>query len=181
MAHWLEFDFRYSWTLETLVALDRGIEKCSAGHSEGLDRLEHAEELVVLAFVALQGYVSGTQANLRTVFPTLAVSNEGLRARNCPVTAGVSHIEAIWAVGNYYKHHEEWPDWAPSRARKSTVLTLDKLEVSAVTEFRCMETVKALHGGWVPLTQLLRGASEWREAWFSELRMGMLPNPTLQR
>ena len=51
-------------------------------------------------FLKISGNVSGTQAKLRTVFPTLAASNEGLHARNCPVTAGVSHIEAIWAAGN---------------------------------------------------------------------------------
>jgi hypothetical protein len=130
----VEFDFRHSWTLETLEALDRGIEKLSANYDDGLDLLEHAEELVGLGFVALQGYVSGTQANLRTVFPAFAISNEDLRAQHCQTTSGVTHIEAIWAAGNYYKHHDEWPDWTPVAARRTDAwkardLSCDRISV----------------------------------------------------
>jgi hypothetical protein len=174
--HWLELcDFRYSWTLETLEALDRGLSKLSADQQDGLDLLEHAEELVGLAFVALQGYVSATTADLRDLSPTLALTNEDLRARNSPAASGVTHIEAIWAAGNYYKHHDEWPDWTPVAARRNTILTLGSLGISSATEFRCVETMKALHGSWVPLPRLLQSASEWRDAWVSELGTGMVP------
>jgi hypothetical protein len=180
--HWLELsDFRYGWTFETLDALDRGLAKLSADYQDGLDLLEHAEELVGLAFVALQGYVSGSTADLRAFAPTLAITNEDLRARNCPVTSGVTHIEAIWATGNYYKHHDEWPDWTPAAARRNTILTLESLGISAATEFPCVETMKALHGCWVPLPRLLQSASEWREAWLSELRTGMVPTVSSPR
>jgi hypothetical protein len=179
-----EFDFRYSWTRETLEALDRGMEKLSSQHDDGLNLLEHAEDLVGLGFVALQGYVSSTQTTLRTVFPPLDISNKRIRAKNCQPcqrAAGVTQIEAIWATANYYKHHDEWPNWKPEGQRRPTIVTLGKLGISETTEFPCVDSMKLLHGDWAPLVSILDVASAWREAWLSELRLGSPPSELLRQ
>ncbi len=168
--HWLEFDWRYSWALETLKALDHGVEKISNEYSDGLDLLEHAEEIVGLGFVALQTYVSGTITTLKKVFRPLSAADEDLRSRNCRSASGVTVVESIWAAGNYYKHHDMWPDWNPKGRRGSIILTLSKLGISAASKFPCVETMEVLQGPGAPLVGLLEVASTWREASFSQLR-----------
>jgi hypothetical protein len=166
-----EFDGRYAWTREAIAALENGLEQLPNDHDDGLDLLEYAEELVGLSFVTLQVYVSGTTTTLGKMFPDRPESvAEGLRSRNCPSVLGVPFVEGIWATGDYYKHHDEWPDWTPVKNKsKNTILTLGKLGITARTEFPCVETLKVLQGGWGRLVGLLEVASAWREASFSEL------------
>jgi len=176
MAHIREFDFRHSWTFETLQTLDHGIQKLVADQLDGLDLLEHLEDVVGLAFVALQTYITGTEAHLRAVFPAATLNSRDVRSQNCDATSGVRYVEAIWAAGNYYKHHDQWPDWQPNGARAETIISLGKLGISEATEFPCVEVKKALNAETLPLADLLAVVSDWREAWLSHLRTAALPN-----
>ena len=181
MTHILEFDFRHSWVYETLQALDRGVEKLVNDRLDGLDLLEHVDDIVGLGFVALQTYIGGTEADLRAVFPPLATSSRDLRAKQCKEVSGVSCVEAIWAAANFYKHHDQWPDWRPTGSRKDTVNTLARLGIVESTEFPCVEVQRALQTDSTPLVGLLDLVSDWRENWLSHLRIAALPNQPLQR
>jgi hypothetical protein len=174
--HILEFDWRRSPTDRVLDALDRSIEGLSKDYDDGLDQLEHGEELVGLGLAALQAYVNGVQADLRRVFPQLEWSDADLRHHHSETVSGVTIIEGIWSGANYYKHHDEWDDWSPTGHRRLTVSTLEALGISAATEFPCVVLARALQGGHSPLADLLETATRWRDAWFLAIRCAEQPN-----
>ncbi|MEP7367453.1 MAG: hypothetical protein ABI972_29690 [Acidobacteriota bacterium] len=162
--HIREMDFRQSWTTEVMHALDGGIERCTSGTPDGLDGLEHAEEIVGLAFVALQTYVAATEADLQVVFPTLT-AHKAFRQRHSAEISGVTYVEAICAAANFYKHREE-----PGGCRASTINPLTMLGITQSTEFPCVGVHKLMSAGSYKLAHLAQVVFSWRQQWLSQLR-----------
>ena len=169
MTHWREWDVRHSWTFAALQALDDGIEKLLAEQPDGWDIVEELEEVVGLAFVALQNYITRTEEDLITVHGAAGSSRQDIRSQHCALTSENIVRPGDMGGANYYKHHEEWPsDWKlPGRHAESS-RSLMKLGISNATESPCIELKKALNAD--TLIDLLSVVSNWREKWFSQLR-----------
>jgi hypothetical protein len=170
MTNIYEFDFRHSWTIAVLDSLDQGILQIANELPDGLDQVEHIEEVVGIAFVALQGYISGAEADMHSAFSIPKQTSQRLRKENCPTVSGVPLIGAIWAAANYYKHHDQWPDWKPIGQRRETITTLARLGISKDTEFPCVKVHRAVTAHSGRLVQLLGLVTAWREMWISVLR-----------
>lgn len=110
---WEEFDFKRSWTEAALDALTSAATRVDlAASHDPLDVVETFEETVGLGFVAMQAYI--TQAG--EVFARLAPPGRTYllhrdnrfapALRNFPEETAVS---IVWAMANFYKHHDEWP------------------------------------------------------------------------
>jgi hypothetical protein len=165
------FDWRYSWTREALEGLDASLQRLAVSQRDGLDMLEHAETLVGLGYVALQAYLSSALSDLKVVVGAGCPGPRRLRSERSAVIPGtvLSFVQVIWAAANYFKHHDEWPSWAPDGKRKDTVEMLAKVGISERSEFPCSELLRLLRqGGW-DLAPLADVVSEWREAWFAAL------------
>ena len=160
-----EFDWHYAFTRRILAAVDAEIRAVADSWPDCLDEYEHQEELAGIAFVALQRYISGTLASFRRVFPTQTETDYELRGQDCPSVAGVTVVEGIWTAANYWKHHDEWPDWKAEARRKPTIHTLTKLGVTAGTELPCLSLLQMLAGDNPgALSRLLEISSSWRGA-----------------
>lgn len=179
MLNMYPFGAHDSLTRLVLSALDQGINKLNTFEDAG-DALEHAEELAGLAFLALQQHIRASSSVLRRCYPDLKASDSELRQKNCDSISGTTYVEGVWAAGNYFKHHDEWPDWSPEGSRAYTITVLAKLEITQATCEPCFELAMRLQGGLeirrqgrsLPLTKLLPPIVRWRDAWLSELESG---------
>ncbi len=166
--HILEFDFRYSWIQEVLRGLDHAIE--SRDRFDGMDQMETGEAILGIGFIALQAYIAGTVSDLKEIFSPTEKPHD-LRAMSPLVgSTCVPLVEAIWAVANYYKHHDEWPDWQPKGPRAPTIDTLKNLGVDESTEFPCIEIIKLLLSPHWHLLPLMEAVSAWREELLEVMR-----------
>lgn len=173
MMNMYEMDWQYSSTHRVLVALDgamNDIEKNTPPHEDGIDMLDSSEGVVGVAFVALQQYITASNAAARRAFPGRQVGCAAMRVKHCQVVGDVPFVEGVWAAANYFKHHDEWEDWQPKGKSHVTISVLRQLGVNETTDFPCNRLVEALQEKWTPLVDLLSPLSKWREDWFSELR-----------
>ena len=166
-----EFDLRYPWTRDVLGALDQVLEQLTSRYDDGLDILECADETIGIGCVALQTYIGNALKALREVFahaPSVTI----LRQQWCPVVgnSGCGVVDVVWACANYYKHHDEWPNWNSEGHRKETIDVLAKVGISESTNFRCVDVLRSIQGDNVRLTDLLVTLSAWRKSWIAELR-----------
>jgi hypothetical protein len=166
-----EFDLRYPWTSDVLGALDRALEQLASKYDDGLDIVECADETIGIGCVALQTYIGNALKALREVFahaPSVTI----LRQQRSPVVgnSGCTVVDVVWACANYYKHHDEWPNWNSEGRRKETIDVLAKVRISESTNFRCVEVLRSIQGDNVRMTDVLHTLSAWRESWIAELR-----------
>jgi hypothetical protein len=85
------------------------------------DECDQIEELLGIAFVACQAYVNRVWKQVKDLnkaceleygkpMPSLANRQMTLRVEGSKLTgSSITNIEAIYAVGNFWKHSEEWP------------------------------------------------------------------------
>ena len=170
LGHWRQFDFRYSWLREALRALDAGIDRIVSSDEDGMHQAEHIEELVGLAFVALQAYIASTISDLRAAYPREGIERGTFLQQKSEPIAGLTCVAVTWHMGNYYKHHDEWQDWQPVGPRSETVRALERLGITETTELPCKEALRLLLGDRAELTMLLESVAAWRDAWFRELQ-----------
>lgn len=167
MVSFYALDLRYDSTREVIDTVARALKSLPEDKPEwfdGLSILEHAEELVGVAFVAAQVYLGGTVSDLSKV------TRQKLRKQDLlghgaalDVFPSVRKVEIIDAAANYWKHHDEWEDWKPNRWNQHTTETLAKVKVDGETEFPC-HTIATLLGGsdYTDLDWLTELASAWR-------------------
>lgn len=123
--HWLD---RVHKAIEKEIARGtRRLEKLEqSGNPQYLDSVadeecEQIEELLGVAFVACQSFINrilnrlqdlneACMAEAGSKLPSLATRQEALRIM-APTLAGsaFTDVEVIYAVGNYWKHSEDWP------------------------------------------------------------------------
>jgi hypothetical protein len=169
MGHWRQLDFRYSWLREALHALDAGLQRINSSDSDGMHQAEHTEELLGLAFVAIQAYMASSMSDLGAAFPHIKIGRADFLAQHSVSVGGVSCAEVLWHMGNYYKHHDEWEDWQPVGPRSETVRVLDRIGVTQETELPCRKALVLLLGDKIELASLLESTSVWRDEWFRDL------------
>jgi len=161
------FDLRRDSTKEVLDAVTRSLKSLPEDKPQwfdGLFILEHAEELVGVAFVAAQVYLSGTVSDLSKVAGQELHKSDLLhRGDVVDVFPSVCKVEILDAGANYWKHHEEWEDWKPNRWNRRTIEILAKVKVDRETEFPC-HTIATLLGGddYTDLDWLMETVSVWR-------------------
>ncbi len=169
MNHILEFDFRYSSTWDVIRGLDQAFANRDR-RADGMEQLETAETIIGIGYIALQTYITGAIADLGAVFQISQKPHE-LRAMAPTLgRTGATVIEAVWSLANYFKHHEEWPDWNAEGSRRSTIETLTRLHIAEDTEFPCIELMKIVEPDHWRLLPLLESGSRWREGLFTSLR-----------
>lgn len=165
-----EIDWQHTCTWQTLDAIDRGLLQLEGQLPECFDLEEHVEDMVGLGFVALQTYVRSTCAAVRAGFPDCPHPTR-LRAGESPLVdgTGLTYVEAVWTAGNYYKHHDEWPDWQPTGSRRETVLALSRLGISPASWHPCTTVLVRLQDPDARLRECLAVLRRWREAWLERL------------
>jgi hypothetical protein len=163
-------DLRYDSTKEVLDSVARALKSLPEGKPEwfdGLFILEHAEELVGVAFAAAQVYLNSalsvlskaTGRKLDKKFRTPLLQHGEV----LDLFPSVCKIEVIYAAANYWKHHDEWENWKPNGRNRDTIETLAKVEVNDETEFPCNRIATLLGGeDYSDLNWLLEAVSVWR-------------------
>ena len=168
--HLHEVDFRYDWVTLTLHALKTGFESVreKADANEGFDglwQLEHIENILGIAFVVAQAYISGTVEDINKVRQSNGKREKGKMEYYTdddePLPSGISRILLINSIANYYKHHDEWDAWPPNLTGR----TLANIGIMESTEFPCYEAAKNLwdENDIENLGNLLSIISEWRK------------------
>jgi len=115
-----------------IAASSRRIDKAKAtGNDEYLDAVvddecDRIEELLGIAFVAAQTFISRLRSRLGWVSDILkeefgtglsfAFPPRGMLTRGRTLPGGKPAIEVINAVANYWKHQEDWPTAEESKA-----------------------------------------------------------------
>jgi hypothetical protein len=74
-------------------------------------------------------------------------------------------------MANYFKHHEQWPDWSPMGRRKATVSVLHAAGITDDDSYPCLKAAKMLGldqgDGMEALVALISG---WRASVISDCK-----------
>jgi|GEM_PF-5348893 len=134
-----------------------------------MDQLETAETILGIGYITLQTYIAGAIADLKAVFPFCQKPPELMAMSLMLGNTQTTVIEAVWCLANYFKHHDEWPDWKAKGPRR-TIETLNRLGINEETEFPCIELMKVLASDQWRFLPLMQSCSDWRESLFAALR-----------
>ena len=170
-----EIDWRIGPLHDVIVGIEAGLktirERIDVEEGfDGLCALEYADPLLGLGFVAAQAYVLGAWTDLNRVR-----NRDGrppLEKYACyasdpiAVRAGVTRIELVNAIANYFKHHVEWSDWPANK----TTQVLSRVGITKTTDFPCVEATRLLCGELWEMIVLHQIVREWRTHIFSALR-----------
>jgi hypothetical protein len=181
MTHWrLLSDFRYGHTSTLLSGLQDVISRFDQ-YPWPEDRdpdavLEIADQVVGLAFVAVQNYMSEVPLIVRES----AESNRSIKridmidlTRLCgervPNTS-LRDMEIVWHLGNYWKHADEWESpWKTQAAKnersRKTIEALQEMAIEESTETPLLKGLElAVETPWqFAIHRLLDRAATWRE------------------
>jgi hypothetical protein len=165
-----EFDFRYEWVGEILLALETGFvrihERVKAKPwFDGIWQLEYAESILGIAFVAAQAYILGVVEDANRIRERKGKNRidkiDYYSDVPKPLSSGISQILLINSIANYYKHHDEWDKWP----NNLTGRTLTQVGIVDITDFPCNTAATILWGDTKidSLKNILTLISEWRE------------------
>jgi hypothetical protein len=169
-----EIDWRQSSVRRILFALSQGLDANAQQFEDGGDvddALEYEDDLCGIAFVTAQAYITGVVADVKALRGARSpVSKHELLKTVNPIVADTTLTRMLLCdtMANYYKHRDEWDDWAASTtptARRTTEL----LQMAGFTEgdkHLCTTVATLLFGNvvvksLVPLVDML---SSWRVA-----------------
>lgn len=116
---------------EVLSSLGRSIRECAvrAERNEELAdyECEKTEVLLGMAFLACQAKITAVTeavARVRRWSQNDTASRATLRALG-PQQNGYSRVQLLWALGNYFKHRDEWTkeDWETPRPKNRATIT----------------------------------------------------------
>ncbi len=169
-----EFDWHISSTRRILITLaevltDIDLELDAAQEQHQIDdALDMAENVLGLAFVAAQAYITGT-IGMWTRMPQLAQSvnkHDSVKSFGEPLSGSpVTDIQLVDAAANYYKHHDEWHDYAKPGPHTRTVRILQEAGIDITDPYPCVQTGEILFSPSSPeyLGRLLLMLTRWRE------------------
>jgi hypothetical protein len=178
MVSLLEFDGRYFSTQRIFEALSEGLksvrrdleesEQSDAPYFEVEIALDQVDALLGIAFVTAQTYITGTVSDLNLGPEIVRKSRKEQLLKNyCDYLPGLTltKLELVDAMANYFKHHDEWPDWSASGPHQRTVTVLRSVGIDENDHCLCVEAANILlqHEDW-NLTELLQLLSTWRKA-----------------
>jgi hypothetical protein len=175
-----EVDWRIDPLKHVVVGIDAGLAAIEAqiGDPEwydGVHACDDAEPLLGLGFVAFQTYAVGAVADLNRIRASRRKPKKNkLDCYSCdPVTlrGGVTRIQLVHAVANYFKHHDEWPRWPTNKGDSGfpDAEILARVGITQETTHPCIAATNLLCGtGWkmIVLHQIVR---EWRAHLISKL------------
>lgn len=175
-----EIDWRISYIRRIAMALSQGIDlvnyELNLSEESGdpdsppfdpLDAAEHIENLLGIAFVTAQTYITGTVSDI----PKLTSSSSTPTKRQLLQDfseeipgSNITKMELCDAIANYWKHQEEWDGWSGTPKNKRTLEILRGIGIEESENFPCQKVADVLWpGGWQNLEQLLGLISEWRQ------------------
>jgi len=170
--HYREIDLREGLMRKLYLSLSHGFSIINNNLEniewyDGLFAKEQAEMIFGIAFVAAQKYITGS---ISDIFSAAGKGNNltklNMISKCSPEVAGdTTKISLIYAIANYFKHHDEWDNWEANGHKKSTIETLGKCNINEETEFPCQEVVTILWGEkkFIELNNLLDILVEWRK------------------
>jgi hypothetical protein len=131
-----EIDWRKSSVRQILFALSQGLNANAQQFEDGGDvddALEYEDDLCGIAFVTAQAYITGVVADANALRGTRSPirKHELLKSAN-PIVADttLTRMQLCDTMANYYKHRDEWVDWAAPAAHHTT----DLLRMAGFTE-----------------------------------------------
>jgi hypothetical protein len=149
--HIREMDFRKEWLGELFRALKTGIGAISLKLDEvewfdGINAEEYSESILGIAFVAAQTYIAGTVSDLKEMVdrPNEIIKWRLLSLDKRVIKDNVNTLQLIDATANYFKHHDEWPDWQVTSRNRDTISTLNRCGITKDTEFPCYSAATLL-------------------------------------
>jgi len=176
VAHIIQFDFSHSWVSAVLNGLRTAAHEIEQRYrtEEGFDalvRLEHQEEILGVSCVAVQSYMNRTWAEIQKY--DLKVNRTEAKLQMYQMFGpkigqpGIAHAELVYHLANYWKHHDEWPDWTPKQnePRYGTVKVLANVGITADTDFPCIHGLQKIRPPVDPLfDELEQLLFDWRRA-----------------
>jgi hypothetical protein len=144
-----EVDWRYSPTEQVLSAISVGLnEVATKVVPVDIDEaLEQWESLLGIAFVMAQTYITGTVSDVNKITRSSPpLKKVDLLKKFSRLISGTKVTGALLidAIANYYKHHDEWPDWSPVGARKSTIEVLNEVGIHEHDSHPCRKAANML-------------------------------------
>jgi hypothetical protein len=123
-----EIDWRQSSVRQILSALSQGLDANAQKFDDGGDvddALDYEDDLCGIAFVTAQAYITGVVADVKALRGVRSsISKHELLKLFNPIVADtkLTRMQLCDAMANYYKHRDEWSDWADPAARRTTEL-----------------------------------------------------------
>jgi hypothetical protein len=180
-----EVDWRIGPLEHVVVGIDAGLAAIEAQIADsewydGLHACEDTEPLLGLGFVAFQTYALGTVEDLIRIRASRGkskVTKKGGFKHDCyscdpiAVKGGVTRIQLISAIANYFKHHDEWSTWPASEDDRGfeDAQVLARVGIRQKTEFPCIEAANLLCGTSWNMIVLHQIVQEWRAHLISKL------------
>jgi hypothetical protein len=169
-----EIDWRKSSVRQILFALSQGLNANAQQFDDGGDvddALEYEDDLCGIAFVTAQAYITGVVADVNALRGTRSpISKHELLKSANPIVADttLTRMQLCDTMANYYKHRDEWDDWAASTT-SAAARTIELLQMAGFTEGdkHLCTTVATLLFGNVEvksLVSLVDMLSSWRVA-----------------
>ena len=176
MTHWIQVDFSHSWISAVFKGLREAADLIKRRHEtedyfDVLFALEHLEEVYGTTCVVAQTYMSRTWAELAKADLNVSLresKREMVRMFGRMIgESKITQVELVYHLGNYWKHCDNWPDWAPEQKdpRYHTIKALAALGITQDTDFPCvrgLELISSTSGAlFDELETILSG---WRQA-----------------
>jgi hypothetical protein len=149
-----EIDWRFSSTQQVFQALSDALKNVeniildeAQADYEREDGLEHAENLLGIAFVAAQIYIAGTVSDVNQ-FAKVAIKltkDQLVKTHSEKITEKtITKLELCDALANYYKHHDEWESWLTVGRQQKTIATLQAAGIKESDSYPCMKAAEIL-------------------------------------
>jgi hypothetical protein len=149
--HYLETDYRSEWVKEILISLDHGFINIQKKYDENewFDAYwaqEQVESIYGIAYVTAQTYITGTISDMSKISALEATKERKAEwmATAESVVNGISAINLMNAMANYFKHNEEWDEGKLVRNNKNTIEILDRCNINSETDFPCWTAAQTL-------------------------------------
>ena len=168
--HYREIDCRAEWMEDLFNSLNHGFSIIQnklrqADYFDGTFAQEQAETVFGIAFVSAQTYITGTISDMLEIGGDITLSKKEMLAYGSPYVGELSKIELINAIANYYKHHEEWPNWNLEGQKKRTIIALNNCGITENTDYPCHTAAQLIWPSEVlcELNEMLFVLVAWRK------------------
>ena len=176
MKHLIQFNFSDSWVSAVFRGLREAARRIQQQHEtvdyfDGLFLLEHFEELFGATCVVAQTYMNRTWADIAKA--DLKVNAGERKWQMIPMfgrrvgQSKIAQVELVYHLANYWKHCDDWRDWAPqeNEGRYHTIATLAAVGITRDTDFPCVRGLELIGAATDPLFDELENMLVgWRQA-----------------
>jgi hypothetical protein len=170
-----EIDWRFSSTRRIFQALSEGMKDVkydfdAAQEDYQIDiALDHIENLFGIAFVTAQTYIVRTVSDANQLLRGSGKFTKEQLLKDYSSRLGesaITNMELCDAIANYFKHHDEWVDWAITSRNQKTISVLHAAGIQEWDEFPCRKAADVLWSAndGPDLEPLLILILNWREA-----------------